>query len=152
MNKFVTMVLCVLLITISGCVKEQPDHHVDKEQLLELEKQWFENEFLPDTAFLASIMDSTFICITEGGVMNKAENLKNIHKNSVFRLKNDIVIDSFRLENVVVNIYANSAVVSFTDHTYARKQGNPIESRIQFYDVWIKRGDKWKAVASQAHY
>jgi hypothetical protein len=27
-----------------------------------------------------------------------------------------------------------------------------IETRVQFYDVWIKRGDQWKAVSSQAHY
>jgi hypothetical protein len=152
MVKFLTLTLCCFLIIVSACVKERPDDTGAKEQLLQLEHQWLEHEFTADTAFLSSIIDSTFICITETKIFNKPEILEKMNVNKNFRTRNDIVIDSVRLENAVINVYGNSAVVTFIDHTYARKQGIPLESKVQFYDVWIKRDGQWKAVSSQAHY
>jgi hypothetical protein len=152
MFKYLPLILCCSLIMESGCIKEKTGDNDDKTQLIQLEHQWLEGEFIADTSFLSSIIDSTFICITQSGVLNKKEILKKMEVNKNFRTRNDIVIDSVRLENAVVNLYTNSAVVTFIDHTFARKQGEVIETRVQFYDVWIKRGDQWKAVSSQAHY
>jgi hypothetical protein len=152
MHKHLPLILCCFLIIESGCVNERSADNNDKTQLLQLEHQWLENEFTADTAFLSSILDPTFICITQNGILNKQKILEKMEINKNFRTRNDIVIDSVRLENAIVNLYGNSAVVTFIDHTYARKQGTLIETKVQFYDVWIKRGDQWKAVSSQAHY
>jgi hypothetical protein len=158
MRNYFSLILCCFLTIQSSCVNKRTDNDKtsdtidDKAQLLQLEHQWLENEFTADTAFLSSIMDSTFICITPGGMLTKQETLKHMGDNKNFRTKNDIVIDSVALENAIVNIYGNSAVVTFIDHTYARKQGTPLETKVQFYDVWIKRDGQWKAVSSQAHY
>jgi hypothetical protein len=157
MRTYLFLILCCCLTLQSSCVNKRSDsiksdNTADKAQLLELEHQWLEHEFTADTAFLSSIIDSTFICITPGGILTKQETLTHMGDNKNFRSKNDIVIDSVRLENPLVNVYTHSAVVTFIDHTYARKQGTPLESKVQFYDVWIKRDGQWKAVSSQAHY
>jgi hypothetical protein len=125
---------------------ETPD---EKSELLNLEYEWLEKEFELDTAFISSIMDSTFIGISDNGVKNKQEDLISMYNNIDQRIKNGIVIDSFRLEDEVVNIYSNSAVVTFVVHTYRHNNDTLIDRRTRFYDVWVKRGDKWKAVASQ---
>lgn len=121
----------------------------EKRELLNLEYEWLNKEFALDTAFLSSIMDSTFIGVSDNGIKNKQEDLISMYNNIDQRIKNGIVIDSFRLEDEVVNIYSNSAVVTFIVHTYRHNNDTLIERKTRFYDVWIKRGDKWRAVSSQ---
>jgi hypothetical protein len=121
----------------------------DKQSLLNLEREWLEREFRLDTAFLSGIMDSTFISISDEGVKTKQQDLVSMYNIISERLTKGIVIDSFKLENEVVNLYSNSAVVTFIVHTYRHEQDSVIERRTRFYDVWVKRADQWKAVASQ---
>jgi hypothetical protein len=149
MKIVLTVFLGVLLIAFFKCTNESATNIDDKRQLLDLEQAWLEHEFALDTAFLASIMDSTFIGISENGVKNKQDDLLSMYKNIDQRIKNDIVVDSFRLEDEVVNVYENAAVVTFIVHTYRHDKDSLIERRTRFYDVWTRRGDKWKAVASQ---
>lgn len=145
------LVICLsgLSIVLSMCAVKSSNEREDKSQLLNLEREWLEKEFALDTAFIASIMDSTFIGISEDGLKNRREELISIYNNIDQRLKSGVVIDSFRLEDEVVNIYSNSAVVTFIVHTYRHSSDSLIERKTRFYDVWTKRGDKWKAVASQ---
>ena len=141
--------LCALFRIAFGCAEKQPDLEDDKRELLTLEKRWLEKEFSLDSAFLSSIMDSTFIDISEDGVKNKEEDLLSMYNTIDKRIKNGIVIDSFKLENDIINVYSNSAVVTFIVHTYRHTGDTMIERKTRFYDVWIKRGGKWKAVSSQ---
>lgn len=151
MLKFLVVIILGSLILL-GCINHPSNKSDDKALLLQLEYKWFEAEFSADTVFLSSLLDSTFICLTEGGVLTKQETLNHMITNRDFRTKNKIVIDSVRLENVIIHQYENSAVVTFIDHTYAKKGETALESKTPFYDVWIRRGNEWKAVSSQAHY
>jgi hypothetical protein len=65
------------------------------------------------------------------------------------RNKDSIFIDSFKLEDIYINIYENTAVVRFVVHTYRKEKGIANERKTMFYDVWIKKNKKWKAVSSQ---
>jgi hypothetical protein len=143
------IIISGLLIALMGCTDFSKKRDEDKNQLLELERKFLEKEFALDTAFLSSIMDSTFIDITDDGIKKKQEDLLSIYNNIDQRIKNGIVIDSFRLEDNFVNVYSNTAVVTFIVHSYRHKNDTLIERKTRFYDVWTKRGDKWKLVASQ---
>ena len=121
----------------------------DKKRLLALEYNWLKAEFNLDTAYLATLMDDGFIGITATGISNKQEELIDYHRTISQRLKDSVFIDSFRLENTVVNLYGTTAIVTFVAHTFRKDKGIPVERRTRFYDVWIKRNGKWKAVASQ---
>lgn len=149
MKNIQTIILCGLTIVLFECTDISQKRDDDKRQLLALEREFLDKEFELDTAFLSSIMDSTFIDITDNGVKKKQEDLLSIYHNIDQKIKNGIVIDSFRLENEVVNVYSNSAVVTFIVHSYRHNKDTLIERRTRFYDVWTRRGDKWKVVASQ---
>jgi hypothetical protein len=152
MLKVSSAAFCIFLLIELGCTSKIADDPDDKARLLQLENQWFEAEFSADTSFLATLLDSTFVCVTDGGVLKRPEILKKIHANKTFRDSKGIVIDSVAMENSVIKLYGDFAVVTFIDHTYGRKQGVPLEFKTQFYDAWIKRAGQWKAVSSQAHY
>lgn len=121
----------------------------DKKQLLELEYNWLKAEFSLDTAYLATLMDDSFIGITSSGTTTKQQELLDYFNIISQRMRDSIFIDSFRLENAIVNLYGTTAVITFIVHTFRKEKGVTAERKTRFYDVWIKRNGKWKAVASQ---
>jgi hypothetical protein len=70
------------------------------------------------------------------------DNIRAMQQDSIF-------LDSLKLEDAVVNLYDNSAVVTFVVHTYKKEKGTSTEKRTRFYDVWVNRNGTWKAVSSQ---
>ena len=121
----------------------------DKEQILALEYSWLRAEFALDTAYLSGLMDDSFTGIGAKGTTNKYNELVDYYTNISQQLKDSIFIDSLRLENAIINLYGNTAVVTFVVHTFRKEKGVATERKTRFYDVWIKRSGKWKAVASQ---
>ena len=120
-----------------------------KAELISLEKKWLEAEFALDTGYISTLMDDDFIDISAGHIHNKQEALKGIFDNINRMRKDSIFLDSLKLEEVIINLYENTAIVSLVTHSYKKSKGKPIEKRTKFYDVWIKRDGKWKAVSSQ---
>ena len=120
-----------------------------KEELLLLERKWLEAEFALDTAYLSTLLDSTFIGISANRISGRQEELKGMYDNISAMRQDSIFLDSLKLEDAVVNVYANAAVVTFIVHSYKKERGKPTEKRTRFYDVWINRNGKWKAVSSQ---
>lgn len=146
----------LFLINIQDTIAQQANPQLtkeyensDKKQLLQLEYNWLKAEFSLDTAYLSTIMDDGFISITANGTANKQEELKDMYQSISQRLKDSIFIDSFRLENSIVKLYGTTAVVTFVVHTFRKDKGIPMQRKTRFYDVWVKRNGKWKAVSSQ---
>lgn len=121
----------------------------DKKELLALEYNWLKAEFSLDTAHLATLMDDSFTGISASGTTTKQQELLDYYNIIGQRIRDSIFIDSFRLENAVVNLYGTTAVITFIVHTFRKEKGVAAERKTRFYDVWIKRNGKWKAVASQ---
>lgn len=148
----------LLIVVLSGCTetdsnkaKETIHQSSDKikEELLSLERKWLEAEFALDTPYLSTLLDSSFIGISANRISNKQEDLKGMYDNISAMRQDSIFLDSLRLEDEVVNVYDNSAVVTFIVHTYKKEKGISTEKWTRFYDVWINRHGKWKAVSSQ---
>lgn len=95
-------------------------------------------------------MDSTFIELSPKGLKNKHEVLKTIYQNNIDNQQKNILLDSFLLEAPVVHVYDKAAVVTFIMHTFRKKMDSVYQRRTRFYDVWVKRGEQWKAVTWQA--
>jgi hypothetical protein len=139
------------LIMLVSCDSKQSNDSLpaDKAQILSLEQKWLTAEFALDTTYLSSIIDTGFIDISDEGIHTKSEALLGMYTNISQRIKDSILIDSFRIEDPVVNLYQNSAVATFIVHTFRRDKGLRNEHKTRFYDVWIKRSEGWKAVSSQ---
>ena len=120
-----------------------------KEELLSLEKKWLDAEFALDTAYISTLMDSSFIDISTDHISNKQQALKGMYNNISVMRRDSIFLDSLKFENVNINVYENTAVVALITHSYKKNKGVQVEKRMCFYDVWIKRNGKWKAVSSQ---
>ena len=149
MKIFLSIAL-IVFITLS-CTNKQSVKDISSETatLLSLEHKWLEAEFSLDTTYLSSIIDSSFISISDEGVKHKSEDLLSMYTNIKQRQQDSIFIDSFKLENTVVNIHDNTAIVTFIVHSFGKNKTEPRERWTRFYDVWIKRDNKWKAVSSQ---
>lgn len=120
-----------------------------KEELLSLERNWLEAEFKLDTAYISTLIDSTFTGISGNHLTNKQQELDGMYNNISAMRKDSVFLDSLKLEDGRMNLYENTAVVTFIVHTYKKDKGLPIEKRTRFYDVWVNRDGKWKAVAAQ---
>ncbi len=140
---------CFILLVLS-CNPYELSSAREADNLLNLERNAIEREFNNDTAYLSSIMDSTFIELSGDKIKDKHEVLKTIFKNNISTQLENIVLDSFKLNEPVVNLYGNSAVVTFILHTYRKKDQIPYERQTRFYDVWVKHDNQWKAVTWQA--
>ena len=138
-----------VLIWLWSCNPKTENSPDEANKLLNLEKEAIAKEFQNDTTFLSSIMDATFIELSKDKLKNKHEVLATIFQNNINNLKNKVLLDSFQLEEPIVNLYGNAAVVTFIIHTFRKKEDSLFESRTRFYDVWVKRGTQWKAVTWQ---
>jgi len=130
---------------------KQPDFPENKvkEELILLENKWLEAEFKLDTAYLATLLDSTFTGISANHISGKQEELNGMYENISAMRKDSIFLDSLKLEDPIVNLYNKTAVVTFVVHSYKKNKGRPTEKRTRFYDVWVMRNGEWKAVSSQ---
>lgn len=145
--------LCIVYLAVSlsliHCTNKKVDETSESQKLLDLEKEAITKEFQNDTFFLSSIMDSTFIEISPKRLKNKHEVLKTIWDDNVQNSEAQIVRDSFRLNDPVVHVYDNAAVVTFVMETFNKKRDSAFTRRTRFYDVWVKRGKQWKAISWQ---
>jgi hypothetical protein len=149
-NKFGLLIVYSALACFYSCETKSVNNSEEAKQLLDLEKEAIKKEFKNDTTYLSSIMDSTFIELSNGRIKNKHDVLKTIYKHNMENTAKGISPDSFLLEEPIVNVYGNAAVVTFIMHTFSKNQDTLIERYTRFYDVWVKRDHQWKAVTWQA--
>jgi len=143
--------LLFLIVILAGCrqKKNASKPVYNKADLLTLERNWLTAEFALDTAFISPLIHDSCIGISEDGIHNKQQFLNGMFENISQRNRDSIFVDSFRLENEIVNIYDNSAVVTFIVHTFRKTKGIPNQKRTRFFDVWLKENKSWKLIASQ---
>ena len=147
-------IISAFLLLLAGACSQQQSNNTSstvetKQHLLSLERKWIEAEFALDTSYISSLLDSTFINVNALYIHNKQEEISGIYDNMSGMRADSIFLDSLILEEPLVNLYGNTAVISFISHTYKKEKGRPTEKRMRFYDVWIKREDGWRAVSSQ---
>ena len=140
----------ICMILIAGCGDHKNHDPNEANRLLDLEREAIRREFKNDTAYLSSIMDSTFIELSEGKIKRKHDVLRTIFQQNVDNASNKISMDSFKLEEPVVHLYDGAAVVTFVIHTYKKKIDSLFERRTRFYDLWVQRNGEWKAATWQA--
>lgn len=142
------LLLATFAILFSCNQAEAPKAPHDANHLLSLEQKWLEAEFELDTAYISTLIDSTFVGISAIHTTTKREELMGMYNNMSAMRRDSIFLDSLKLEDAMVNFYDNTAVVTFIVHSFKKDKGIPVEKRTRFSDVWIDRNGKWKAVAS----
>ena len=139
----VSIFCCLLLAT---CALAQTVQNVSYTQanLLALERMWNEAQVNRDSAAIATMIGDKFINTEfDGEVSNRGKFLSDF---SDPKFKPSLM----NIENVQVDMYASTAVVTGDYHTKGMYGSKPYEHFGRFTDTWVYQDGKWLCVASHS--
>jgi len=119
---------------------QQPDPRESK--LLILERLWNEAQVNRDAPVLDALVSSRFVNTEwDGEVSDKQKFLADI-KDPRFKPT------AATIQDVKMNFFADTAVVTGTYHTQGTYQSKPYDHVGRFTDTWIFDAGKWQCIAS----
>jgi len=135
-------ICCCLLLALGpvGLAAQQVDPRETK--LLILERMWNEAQVNRDSAALDALVSSRFVNTEwDGEVSDKQRFLADIRDP---RYKPTLA----NIQDVKMNFFGNTAVVTGTYHTQGTYQGKPYDHLGRFTDTWVFDSGKWQCVSS----
>jgi ketosteroid isomerase-like protein len=135
-----SLLLALAVLGQAAAQKSKDDSQETK--LLILEHLWNEAQVNRDARVLDAMIGSEFVNTEyDGEVSDKAKFLADI-KDPQFKPT------LLTIQDVKVNMYADSAVVVGIYHTKGTYQGKPYEHFGRFTDTWVYTDGRWQCVAS----
>lgn len=131
------------LLSVSAAASAQ-DVKSDQQVLIELEQLWDAAFHRGDAKYIETLLADEFIATYGDG--SRGDKAKELSLASDNRQQ----VDSSRLDEFIVKTFGNTAVVWFTQFLVGPVNGKPTEVRYRYVDVWVNRGGRWLAVASQS--
>jgi hypothetical protein len=116
----------------------------DQEILIALEREWDAAFHSQNAAFIETVLADEFIATYGDG--SRGDKAKELALARDF----DQQVDSSHLDDFIVKIYRDTAVVWFTQYLVGPVQGKQTQVQYQYMDVWVVRDGRWQAVASQS--
>ena len=139
------MLMCFIVGSIAATHPAQAlDVKSDQEVLIELERKWDAAFHSQDAAFIETVLADEFIATYGDG--SRGDKAKELALARTF----DQQVHSSRLDDFIVKVYRDTAIVWFTQYLLGPLQGKPTEVQYQYMDVWVVRDGRWQAVASQS--
>ena len=139
-------VSCLLAVIVSVATPAAQRRAVrsDQEILIQMERDWDAAFERRDAKLIETFLADEFIATYgDGSRGTKATELKLVAE---FNQQTD----SRELDDFIVKIYGDTAVVWFTQTLTGPSQGKPITIVYQYVDVWVMRDGRWQCVASQS--
>jgi len=135
----------VLFLTLSFCgyavaqVKSESVVVVsENEQLLrELAQKWIEADVKGDAASIVSVLADEFSFLAGG---NKTQYLASMSPNPSLKFESAVI------EDLKVQIYGDTAVLTGLNSYRFRQDGKPIQARLPSMTVWVKKNGRWQCV------
>jgi ketosteroid isomerase-like protein len=113
------------------------------EVVKKLELDWLESYVKRDTAFLERYVSDDYTSIDpHGTVVDKKGEIESIKSGH-------LAITEMNPNEMKVRTYGDAAVITGRSTIKAKVSGQDASGEYRFTDVWVKRGDRWQAVASQ---
>lgn len=117
----------------------------DEGELLYLEMEWADADQKGDAAWFERNFAEDFYSISSqtGKLNSKTDELADLKNRKE-------VIDSAMASDMVVRIEGNTGVVTGVYHLKGRDdKGQPMDRRIRYTDVYVKRNGRWQVIGSQ---
>lgn len=135
-------VCCCLLLAAGSVALAAQQVDSRESQLRVLEHMWNEAQVNRDAAALEALVSSRFVNTEwDGELTNKQKFLADI-KDPRFKPS------SLNIQDVKMNFFGNTAVVTGIYHTQGSYQGKPYDHVGRFTDTWVQDFGKWQCVAS----
>lgn len=145
MRKTATMRTLICCLLVSTFALSQGAHERSESQegkILALENMWNQAQLHRDAGALEALIADRFVNTEyDGEVTDRDQFLADI-KDPKFKPT------AVGLQDMKVNVYRGTAVVTGIYHTKGSYNGKPYDHMGRFTDTWILDNDRWECVAS----
>lgn len=140
------LLLCALAIVGAAMPSTAQTRPVlsDQEILIQIERDWDAAFLRKDVAFIETILAEEFLATYPDGT--RGDRAKEIALARDFNQR----IDSSTVEDFIVKVYRDTAVVWFTRRIAGPIQGRRVEITYRYVDVFVFRDGRWQCVATQS--
>jgi ketosteroid isomerase-like protein len=144
-----TIVVCVLAAcAVSAFGQTKPDAPKGvasvEQALTQMEKEWTKAGQEKDIATLDKIMADDWTAIDyQGKMVTKAQSIADLKAGSS-------TLTTVTLGEMKVRVFGNTAVVMGSDTEKSTYKGKNSSGKYVWMDVFVNRGGKWQAVASES--
>jgi ketosteroid isomerase-like protein len=129
-------------VTVSG--GQSAPVRSDQQVLIKLERDWDAAFHRKDVVFIDSVLAEEFVSTYGDG--SRGDRAKELKLAAEFNQQ----IDSSTLDEFVVKVYGDTAVVWFTQRLVGPSKGQPLTLTYRYVDVFVMRDGRWQCVASQS--
>ncbi len=132
-------VVLIFVLPVSGQETGNSNRNQKTErELRDLVRAWDDADVKGDASILDRLLADEFAFV---GGPTKAQYIASVKIKSP-----DASVESAVSENVTVQLYGNTAVVTGLDTITGKNKGQPYTNRWLFMDVWVKRSGRWQCV------
>jgi ketosteroid isomerase-like protein len=115
-----------------------------EQSLMHIEQEMDDAVVKGDTSASERYLADNCIITDPGGiVMDKTRTISDLKSG-------DLKIESSKLEDMKVQVYGNTAVVTYGTTDKGTYKGKDISGNYRWTDVFVKRNGRWQIVADQA--
>ena len=139
-----TLLLVALSIAVPAAAQTPRRAVSDQETLIKLERDWDFAFHHQDVKFIENVLATEFTTTYAEG--QRADRAKEIENAKNFNQQ----IDSSVLDEFIVKVYGDTAVVWFTQKLTGPSKGQSLTLTFRYMDVFVLRDGRWQCVASQS--
>jgi hypothetical protein len=139
-----TLVCLIVGSVVAAHAAQAQNVKSDQDVLIELEREWDAAFHSQNAEFIERVLADEFIATYGDGT--RSDKAKELALAREF----DQQVDSSHLDDFMVKVYRDTAIVWFTQYLVGPVKGKPTEVQYQYMDVWVVRDGRWQAVASQS--
>jgi ketosteroid isomerase-like protein len=150
MKKIAILVAGVTLTPFVFVCAQTPDHENSQfEQEVKTAVAQFSDAFVKaDTAVLRGLLVDDYVHTNaSGSVLDKARWLAFAQTRHEDLQAGRVRIDTYRNDEVRIQVYGNTAVVTGLNTTIGMRDGKEWKMNLRFTNVWVKRAGHWQRVA-----
>ncbi|GAB3569684.1 hypothetical protein GCM10027578_24600 [Spirosoma luteolum] len=122
----------------------KPSYSPAEQVLATIEQKRFDAQVSKDYAVLDQLLaDDLFYCHSNGGTDTKASYIQSIRDGKS-------KYDAIDIEDLKVRVYGNTAVLNGICVIKATNNGETINTRLRYTDVYVRKGKQWQMVSWQS--
>ena len=134
----------LLLVAATGALAQSEDFAARRTNLVALERMWNQAQVNRDSAAIAAMIGDRFVNTEyDGEVSSRGKFLADFADP---KFKPSLM----NIENIDVQVYGSTAIVTGDYHTKGTYSGKPYEHFGRFTDTWVYEDSKWLCVASHS--
>src|SRR5215510_8994042 len=144
MTRAALLLFAIVTPAVSASAGQSKPVQSDQQILIKLERDWDAAFHRKDVAFIDTVLAEEFVSTYGDGT--RGDRARELKQAAEFNQQ----VDSSTLDEFIVKVYGDTAVVWFTQHMVGPSKGQRLELTYRYIDVFVMRDGRWQCVASQS--